>query len=224
MKREMWLIWKEPISRRRYKVGVLTYNGEYEFKYVNPELDDAVRAGFDFFPGFDNFNKVYKSENLFANIETRLPNPSRPDYLKILNIYGLENNSEKMDILKATRGRLITDNYEFVSAFDKSKIEFDVAGTRHSTDVKKCMKCISVNDTLELLLDNSNEYDDYAIKVILKKDDKKYHLGYVPRYYSSYLTSLLAKDVEYSAMVESINFESEISDEDITVLVKLIFK
>lgn len=224
MKREMWLIWKEPMSRRRYKVGVLTYNGEYEFKYVNPELDDAVRVGFDFFPGFDDFHKVYKSENLFANIETRLPNPSRPDYLEILNVYGLEKNSEKMDILKATRGRLITDNYEFVSAFDKSKIEFDVAGTRHSTDVKKCMKCISINDTLELLLDNSNEYDDYAIKVILNKDDKKYHLGYVPRYYSSYLTNLLDNDVEYSAMVKSINFESEISDEDVTVLVKLIFK
>ena len=27
----------------------------------------------------------------------------------------------------------------------------------------------------------------------------------------------------YSAMVESLNFESEISDEDITVVVKLIF-
>ena len=102
-------------------------------------------------------------------------------------------------------------------------MQFDVAGTRHCSDVKKCLKLISVNDKLLLELEPNNLYDEYAIKVILDKNNKYYHLGYVPRYYSKELTKLLKDNVEYSAMVQSLNFESKISDEDINVVVKLIF-
>ena len=224
MKKEMWLIWKQPETRRRYKIGILTYdNNLYTFKYVNPELNKAMIAGFAYFPGFDDTNKIYTSEKLFANIETRLPNTARADYLEILNTYNLEKDSTKLDILKATRGRLITDNYEFVPAFDSSKVEFDVAGTRHCPDIKECKELIRVNDKLLLKLEPENKFDDYAIKVIFNKNEKKYHLGYVPRYYAEELTRLLEKNVNYSAMIQSLNFESEINDEDITVLVKLIF-
>ena len=71
--------------------------------------------------------------------------------------------------------------------FDNNKIEFDVAGTRHCLDEKKCKDIISINDKLELQLEPDNEYDKYAIRVILTKNGKNYHLGYVPRYYSKEL-------------------------------------
>lgn len=223
MKNEMWLIWKNPESRRRYKIGVLIYDCKYTFKYVDPELSDATLTGFKYFPGFEDINKTYQSDDLFANIETRLPNPGRPDYLSVLNSYNLEKDSDKFEILKATKGRLLTDNYEFVPAFDSNKVEFDVAGTRHCDDIKKCKKLIEVNDNLLLELDPDNKFDANAIKVILKKNGNTYHLGYVPRYYTSELTELLKKKVEYSAMIQSLNFESKINDEDITAFVKLIF-
>lgn len=220
----MWLIWKHPETRRRYKIGVLSeIESKYIFKYVDPELNDATSAGFRYFPGFEDIKKTYESEELFANIETRLPNPGRADYLEILNSYNLEKDSDKMEILKATKGRLVTDNYEFVPAFDSKKVEFDVAGTRHCPDVKECSDLINVNDKLLLELEPENEYDPKAIKVIYFKEEKKYHLGYVPRYYSNELSKLLEDKVEYSAMIQSLNFESEISDEDITAFVKLIF-
>lgn len=223
MEKELWLIWKHPETRRRYKIGSLNYDNKvYTFKYVNPELNDALEVGFNYFPGFKDINKVYNSDTLFANIETRLPNTARKDYLEILNSYNLEKDSTKIEILKATKGRLLTDNYEFVSAFDTKKIEFDVAGTRHC-DVNKCKKKISVNDKLLLKTENDNKYDKYAIKIILKKEGKEYHLGYVPRYYSKELTELLKNNIEYSAMIKSLNFESEFDDEDITAFVKLIF-
>ena len=57
--------------------------------------------------------------------------------IEILNYYDLENNSEDFEILKHTKGRLITDNFEFVPEFDKNKIEFEVAGTRYSKDLIK---------------------------------------------------------------------------------------
>lgn len=226
MKKEMWLIWKEPISRRRYKIGILTYDEtKYSFKYVDPELNDASKVGFKDFPGFGNIHQTYESNELFANILTRLPNKSRPDYLEILNSYNLEIDSNELDILKATKGRLLTDNFEFVPAFDYNKVEFDVAGTRHCEDVKKCVEqnLINVNDKLELELEPTNKYDKNAIKVLFNKNGKIYHLGYVPRYYTEELSKLLQSNTEYSAMIQSLNFESEISDEDITAFVKLIF-
>lgn len=224
MEKEMWLIWKNPKTRRRYKIGILKYwNNTYTFKYVNPEINDAQKEGFKFFPGFENIEITYESERLFANIETRLPNPARPDYLEILNLYNLDKDSSKIAILKATKGRLLTDNYEFVPAFDPNKIEFDIAGTRHCPDVKKCQNLLHINDKLLLELDSNNKFDTNAIKIIYTKNKNKYHLGYVPRYYSIYLKELLKNKIEYSAMIQSLNFDSEISDEDITAYVKLIF-
>lgn len=221
----MWLVWKQPTTRRRYKIGALTYDGdEYIFKYTEPEINDAQLAGFRYFPGFEDISKKYKSKELFANIDTRLPNNARADYLEILNSYNLEFDSSKLDILKATKGRLVTDNYEFVPAFDTNKVEFDVSGTRHCPDVKECKQIIQINDKLLLELESDNKYDENAIKVIFHKNNKKYHLGYVPRYYAKELTDLLKNKVEYSAMIQSINFESELTDEDITTYVKLIFK
>lgn len=224
MKKELWLIWKHPVTRRRYKIGILSYSSDmYTFNYVNPELNDATKDGFKYFPGFEDIHKEYSSNKLFANIDTRLPNPSRADYLEILNLYNLEKESNKMEILKATRGRLVTDNYEFVPSFDLNKVEFDVAGTRHCSDVKSYKNLINVNDKLLLEMEPTNDYDENAIKVILKKYGNTYHLGYVPRYYAKALSELLKNNTDYSAMIQSLNFESEINDEDITVLVKLIF-
>ena len=100
MKNELWLIWKQPKTRRRYKIGTLCYKeNRYFFEYTNPELEDARESGFTFFPGFENTNEIYTSNSLFANIETRLPNPSRPDYLEILNTYGLEKDSTNIPFL-----------------------------------------------------------------------------------------------------------------------------
>lgn len=222
---KMWLIWKEPKERRRYVIGELSYvdSEGYEFKYINPEIDDAIRMGFDYFPGFNDLSKVYKSYSLFANIETRLPNQSRPDYLKILNFYGLDVTSSKMEILKKTKGRLLTDNYEFVPVFDEQKIVFEIAGTRHYLDYKKLKKNLKINDNLELVRDFENPSDKYAIKVVYSNLKNTYLLGYVPRFYSKQLAELLDNQISYSAKVESLNFESDLSDEDITVSVKLIF-
>ncbi len=225
MKNKLWLIWKEPKERRRFIIGELVYeNDEYKFQYINPELNDARKKGLDFFPGFNDVQKEYVSNTgLFPNIETRLPNKSRPEYLEILNLYDLDVNSSKMEILERTKGRLLTDNFEFVPVFDKNKIEFEIAGTSHSDDIKNNKDIFEVNDDLFLERDYNNEYDKYAINVICKKNGKNYCLGYVPRYYSKELAEMLKQRIKYSAKIKYLNFESKLNDEDITAEVKLIF-
>ena len=223
MKEELWLIWKEPVSHREYKVGKLIKSENmYSFSYINPELDDARAASFKYFPGFEDLSKLYESNKLFANILTRLPNSSRPDYLEILNCYNLNIDSNEFDILRATRGRTFTDNYEFVPAFDSSKLEFDIAGTRYCEDIQKCKDMLKVNKKLYLEPEPDNLQDSNAIKIIFKEDDKVYHLGYVPRYYCKELLAELKNGTQYSAMIQSLNLESQLSDENITANVKLI--
>ncbi len=226
MEETLLLIWKDAKERRRYIIGVLTHtNGKYIFRYVNPELEDAKKAGFDYFPGFPDVDKQYTNNGvLFANILTRLPNKNRPDYLQILNAYDLKTNSTEMEILKNTKGRLLTDNFEFVPEFNRNKIEFDVAGTSHREDIEKCKDKLKVNDTLILEKEPTNQYDNYAIKIIYNKNNKNYHIGYVPRYYSKELTKLLNKNIRYSAQIEKLNFNTPFKDEDINASVKIIFE
>ncbi|MBQ7802768.1 hypothetical protein IJ380_02825 [Candidatus Saccharibacteria bacterium] len=225
--RNLWLIWKNPKTRRRFRVGTLSFdknNKKYEFEYTNPELDEAKEGGFVSFPGFNALDKKYESDNLFPNITSRFPNPERPDYLEILNSYNLNSNSTDEEILEATKGRLMTDNFEFVPEFDKTRIEFDVAGIRHLGNFDKIKNLIQDNDVLKLKLDPENEHDKYSIKVCYSGDnDEEIELGFVPRYYSKQLTELLGTK-KYSAMVKRIRFDRKIPDEFISVSVKLVFE
>lgn len=83
MNNELWLIWKEPLSHRRFKIGILIkLNDGYEFSYVDPELGEARKVGFNFFPGFNDLSKTYKNNELFINIASRLLNKGRIDYLE----------------------------------------------------------------------------------------------------------------------------------------------
>ena len=224
MNNELWLIWKEPLSHRRFKIGILIkLNDGYGFSYVDPELGEARKVGFNFFPGFNDLSKTYKNNELFINIASRLPNKGRIDYLQILNSYNLDKESSDFDILKATRGRTLTDNYEFVPAFDLNKIEFDVAGTRHCKDINKCKDFLKINRVLYLEPEPNNKNDENAVKVVLKENGKLYHLGYVPRYYSKELLNELNKGAKYSAMIQNLKFNSPFSDENIVANVKLIF-
>ena len=228
MEKKLWLIWKQPETRKRYFVGILeNINSKFIFKYKNPDIEEAKIDKFDFFPGFENLEETYESSELFPNILTRLPNKTRPDYLEILNDYCLEDSASDWDILKRTKGRLFTDSYEFVPAFEeKEEIDFDVAGTRYSECVNKCKveNILRINDDLKLELDSTNKMDPYAIKVIHINSSLCQELGYVPRYYSKEMSELLKKGVKYSAKIQSLRLDTPLNDEDISVKVKLLFE
>lgn len=216
MKKELWVIWKNPNTRQRYKIGILTkHDNNYSFRY---DLEEKIKD-FDYFPGFPDINKTYNSLDLFTNILNRLPNPNRPDYEKILNNYELNKESSDMEILEKTRGRLITDTYEFVVPFSRDKIMFEVAGVQYSEEFKKCKNVMRIGNKISLELETDNKYDGNAI--IVKYDN--YKIGYVPRYYTYELAKLLRDKIKYNAYITHLNIESEIKDERVSVKVDLYF-
>lgn len=214
MKKELWLIWKNKAIHKDYMIGKLIFkNNIYYFSY-NDDLKDAIKNGFTYYPGFMELDKTYENDTLFANILTRLPNKSRPDYLDILNFYNLDKNSSIFEILTATKGRCNTDNFEFVESFDTNKVDFDI--DTYNSDIQKCKDLLKVNSKLYLINDNND------IKVVFNDKNKDYFIGYAPNYYFKYLSNILNQNIKYSAMVQKINLEPELYGESIKLNVKLI--
>ena len=191
------------------------HNNNYTFRYTD-NIEEIKKLGFDFFPGFQELDKVYNSTELFDTILSRLPNKNRNDYIEILKSYGLDDNSTEMEILEKTKGRLLTDNFEFVPIFNEKRIEFEIAGTRYSKDLKKCKELLKVGERLLLELEN-NEYDENAIAIKFQN----YKIGYIPRYYSEQLASLIKKGIEYKAYIINLKIQSKIEDEIISAKVEL---
>ena len=62
------------------------------------------------------------------------------------------------------------------------------------------------------------------LEFFFKKDKKKYHIGYVPRYYSKPLSEALDQSISYSAMIEKIRIDRILNEDNIVIEVKLIFQ
>lgn len=190
----LFLIWQDSESRRQYIVGQLSKNGNYEFKYSN-EISLALEAGFQPLVAFKDIQKTYYSDTLFPAFSSRLPDRKRKDIGTILHKYGLKEY-DSYQLLKASGARLPIDHLQFVdpildisTAFER---DFYMAGSRHylGCDGENCDESIDITrgDEFFLKREKDNPYDEYAVTVQTRRDEK---IGYVPRYYSQAFSRLL---------------------------------
>ncbi len=206
---ELWLIWQNPSSRQRYHVGNLVHTlSGYTFKYTKEgprTLEDALKDGYVPHLSFPDLNKEYQSNSLFAAFSRRLPDTKRSDFKDILKILGLSSDYTVMDLLRATGGRLATDSYEFVVPVNLRSghfvIDFYVAGWRYY-EGDSVSQYLKVGDRIKLELEPSNKRDPNAI-LILSIGDKR--LGYVPTYYSWFLSEAMNTHSGYDAIIEEYN-------------------
>lgn len=191
----LYLIWKQPETRKQYIVGVLSKNGLFEFEY-GKETDEARKNGFKGIEAFEDFSKKYTNKKLFPVFASRLPDKKRRGISDILKRYGLEEYDEYL-LLKKSGARLPIDTFEFIDPiFDDEETasrDFFVAGVRHylpcSNDKCNFEKVnIKTDDILALKLEPDNEFDPDAVE-IFNSDNVK--LGYVPRYYSKQVTKMI---------------------------------
>jgi len=210
------LIWKEPKTRRRYVVGELSKNGQFEFSY-SYEVQEAIEVGFELLIAFPDIDKVYRNDNLFSVFASRLPDPKRKGIEAILEKYGLAEYNA-YTLLKNSGARLPIDKLEFIDPifdFESGEIVrcFFLAGPRYylGCDGDVCEKSIDVKlqDELRLMLEPENEYDAHAIKVMNTTDAL---LGYLPRYYSKGISQLIEKKAMIICTVIEINKDSECNE------------
>lgn len=207
---ELWLIWKDPLTRQRFVVGKLWFNSKYYFQYVknsrqtsitNYGMDLAEKYGFRKLEPFQDF-RVFSNNTLFNVFNRRLPDRTRADFNSLVKEYKLESDCTPLELLEATGGRLATDTFEFVNPFTceesgEFEIDFFIAGWRHY-DGETVFNQLTNGTMLKLVLEPTNKFDPFAIKVLGPGDVM---LGYVPVYYSRYLDEAV-KNNAYQAYIK----------------------
>lgn len=212
----IYLIWKEPTTRRNYVVGQLSKNNQYEFSY-GLEVEEAIKKGFELLIPFDDVDGVYRSDTLFPTFSSRLPDRKRRGIEKILSKYDLKEYDE-YKLLKRSGARLPIDSLEFIDPIlerhaEEIKRIFYIAGVRYyiGCEGEDCNKArhLEVGDKLKLDPDPKNQHDKNAIKII---DPKGSHVGYLPRYYSESVVTILEEGARYSCIVLEVNKQNECNE------------
>jgi hypothetical protein len=212
----LWVVWQNPKSRSYYHIGTLSYfDDHYEFSYTNDQngdwkLHDALKNGYMLHPAFPDPNKIYKSKELFAAFDRRLPSPDRSDFEEILKDLGLNENYTKMELLEATRGRLANDTYSFerplrVEADGKVHTSFFIHGMRYQNLPKEWPQWLQINRTVKLKQEPENLVDPNAVAIYTHDGNK---LGYVPGFYTKGVFALLENGAEPYVRVCYINEKS----------------
>lgn len=200
----LYLIWKDPRSRRNYTVGKLerTESG-YLFEYCG-EYEEARKLGWNLIQAFPEVKK-YESRELFPAFAGRLPDKKRKNIADILKKYGL-TSYDGYELLKQSGGRLPIDTFEFIDPiFDEDEtIEkiFYIEGVRHLSTCKGVACCngpkLHKGMNLVLKMEPQNQYDRYAIQVHTEMGEPA---GYVPRYYSQSVSGRLNRGMSYDCIV-----------------------
>lgn len=203
----LYVIWKDPRSRRNYIIGKLTRGEKYTFEYCE-NYQEAQDAGWELLNAFPEV-KIYESDTLFAAFAGRLPDPKRRGIETILQKYGL-TEYDGYELLRISTGRLPFDTYEFIDPIfpEEETVERDfyLMGIRHYLGCKGA-NCsakdeLSIGEELFLVMEPNNELDSYAVKVETK-EHKMY--GYIPRYYSESVTTRLKNGMSYLCKVIEID-------------------
>lgn len=204
----LFLIWKDPQTRRNYTVGKLEKIGNtFAFEY-GEEAEEAKKAGWELLEAFP-LEVRYESEAVFPAFSSRLPDRKRRDISKILQKYDLEDYDE-FELLRKSGARLPIDTYELIDPIfpgdSPIEREFFIMGIRHHApcDGKDCdlFPIVNVGDNLLFCPEPENEHDSNAICVQSLHGE---HLGYVPRYYNKAILDRLKNGVSYTCAVIEIN-------------------
>jgi len=221
----LYLIWKDPVTRRNYIVGQLSKNSQYEFSY-GYEVKEAMEKGFELLISFEDIEKVYKSDTLFPTFSSRLPDRKRRGIEKILAKYDLEEFND-YKLLKRSGARLPIDTLEFIDPIltehnGEIKRIFYISGVRYyiGCDGKDCKEAMNLNVGNRLILkpEPTNLYDKNAVKVL---DNENNHVGYLPNYYSESIVGYLKENMEYECIVLEVNKDMNCNE---CVKVKLLIQ
>lgn len=210
----LYLIWKDPKTRRNFTVGKLTKSEKYTFCYCE-QNKAAEEAGWRPLDAFAE-EKEYTSDDLFPVFVSRLPDPKRRDIQKILQKYEL-NEFDAFELLRKSGARLPIDTYEFIdpifSEEEKIQRDFFIMGIRYGASCEGtcCDKLPTLREEDEVYFkpEPENEYDPFAVRVVTKAGE---HLGYVPRYYSQGISQRLKDHVTYSCKILEVNKEKRCSE------------
>jgi hypothetical protein len=174
-----------------HPVGRLDFDqGTYRFFYTKGARE---AKGFRAFDGMDDLDYVYEAHELFPVFANRLLSKSRPEYDAFLRWSGFDpaHPPDPLAILGVTEGRKVTDMIEVFPCpvpdrHGMYQNKFFVHGLRYmSHGAHQRLNALQPEEPLLCTCDVQNSADPSA--VLLRTENDRVNIGYVPRY--------LAKDV-----------------------------
>jgi len=186
--KKIYLSWRRGgKGTHRYLVGELIRQagGLFTFQYDAAEVAKAKEEGFSNYPEFKDTDASIKyAGDLESIFSLRLMPESRADRNDYLNFWVASNaDYDWFDELALTQGKLATDTFEFLGAYDYNINGFqfvtDLAALSH---VKPSVTLVEPNDELEFELEPGNVRDGYAVKIMKGAT----HIGYVKRGHNLY--------------------------------------
>lgn len=210
----LYLIWKDPVSRRNFTIGKLSKVEKFTFEYCE-DYKEAEKFGWERLKAFPEDRK-YESDIIFPVFSSRLPDKKRRDIAKILEKYGLIEFDE-FELLRKSEGRLPIDTYLFIDPiFPKEQSiqrDFFIMGIRYNAPCEgincKLLPQLNVGEEVIFKEEPSNEYDSNAVQVLTKSQEL---LGYLPRYYNSAILERLHKCMTYSCKIIDIKRDKDCSE------------
>ncbi len=208
--RTLFLAWQDPNTRSWFPVGRLRQRPQGGFAFAYTKGARAAReAGFDYINGFDSFEKVYESDELFPLFANRLMRASRPDYPEYIQRLKVAEDADEMAVLARSGGRRLTDAFEvFPLPLPDEKGRYHVHFFAHGiqylgSKAQDAAEALPANAPLFLMRDSQNPKDADAL---LMRTKLFVSVGFCPRYLLKDVNDLLereAKDV--CVIVEQIN-------------------
>lgn len=207
----LFLAWQDPNNRSWFPIGRLTFeSNEFTFVYTQGARNAAQESAFQPLYSFPNFDKEYRSEELFPLFANRVMRPSRPDYndyLEYLNIP--QHPDDPMAILSRSGGKKATDHFEVFPCPEPDEnglyhIHFFLHGLRHRqpTAIER-VSSLKANEQLYIMPDPQNSHDPQALALRTNND---HLIGYCPRYLAQDIHDLLKRDAKLVHIhVERVN-------------------
>jgi hypothetical protein len=172
--------WQNPSDRSFHPIGFLDCaETGYTFNYLKAA---PSTPGFFALLGFADFDRTYRSHDLFPLFAERVMDPLRPDRVHWLESLGLESSAGVMEVLARSGGIRSGDTLELspvpdVDAAGRTSTIFLVHGVRYCPGATERIAKLQVGDELLLVDDAANEKDARAV-LVTERD--KTALGWVP--------------------------------------------
>ena len=216
--RTLFLAWQDKQrSRRWYPIGRLDIEPSlYRFRYIGGAKQAEKEAGFPPLYDFPDFEKDYRSPELFSLFKNRIiasGRPDRGDYLRNLDLTG---NADPFEILSVNGGRRATDHYEVFPKIVKQEdgkflCRFFLHGHRYvNSTAKERINSLKANDKVYLALELTNPATGIAVQI---QTEDYQMIGWAPRYLEADLIAAMSKsrfDDLTAATAELSSYETRV--------------
>ena len=201
MTNQIYLAWQDQISKQWHIIGqLLKTQQEYEFRYTQ-----GIRsiAALSILPNMPEYDKVYRSANLFSLFKNRLMSKSRPEYYDYLNWLGFDSTelvTNELDLLAISGGAKETDFFRVIPV-----PQLNTSGHYAVKFFMENLKFVKANSLdlsprkLLYLLQESQPIDRFALT--LQKNDPSRLIGYVPGCFTRVIQQIKKQHDELSSII-----------------------